>query len=558
MLGTGTASQTISATASNAITLSIEAQVNGLGTIAPFTSVPADGAVHNIGFVLSPTDFDDDPIANGSTDPYANPITVTLQEIGGSGHAQLSLNGTVQGGTVTLTKSSDAVAVVYDGAGSAGYSIGVAFSATGTSTLSTTISPLYLASASPLFVSPNLTISGTASATFTASEMNAPNGTVYTATPTGCGSIATVSAVTMTNATGTFSVTGIPGTGSCSVQVSDGTSIVSFGVFNNTPTPAPTATPTLTPAPTPTPTPVPTATPSPVPTGSPLAGNNVWIEPNLTGPFMTFSINTALAVAPSPDSNAPTTSFTPAGGVSAYIALDYTHNILWMGGGSGIIGVNSGSSGTLPTLETDSVPLGAGGLAVDSAGNVYVCAGSATIQIFAYGSTTATTTMSLGSDNCHGIAVDTSGNIYAADPSNENIYVIAAPGVNAGTVSPNITRTITAAAGGFSKAWNIAVDSTGKIYLADPTKDDLFVYAAGTTNAASATPATTITANNGGTLNSVAIDANNNVLAPNLYQILLFKASSVSSAITNATNVTTVDEIITNGNLTNAVGIAAH
>lgn len=272
---------------------------------------------------------------------------------------------------------------------------------------------------------------------------------------------------------------------------------------------------------------------------------------------MTYNVATALASSPNPYSSPPATTFTPSDGMSAFIALDYAHNILWMSGGSGIIGVNSGSSGTIPTLET-AVTSNVAGLAVDSSGNVYVCVNSSSIEIFPYGSTTATTTISLGfTNNCHGLAVDSGGNIYIADPYTNGVEVIAAPGLAAGSISATFSRQITSAAAGTSKAWNIAVDSSGQIYLVDSTKNEIFVFAAGVSSGSS-TPLTVINAFSGGTVSGIAIDANNNVLASDLYQILIFTPLQISNAISGSTSVLYADETITNASFTTAVGIAAH
>jgi hypothetical protein len=74
-------------------------------------------------------------VTNGgatSTDTYATPIAIAATETGATGHAKFSLNGAAATSTVTLLRSSDTVALVYDGkAGSGSYALSVAASATG-------------------------------------------------------------------------------------------------------------------------------------------------------------------------------------------------------------------------------------------------------------------------------------------------------------------------------------------------------------------------------------------------------------------------------------------
>ena len=107
--------------------------------------MPANGHAQSAVLVIAPTDFGNNPITAGTNDPYANPITVALTEMGGSGNASLSLNGGAASSSVQVTKSTDSVTLNYNGAGAPGYSFTVTLSASGVSSQSSTIAPLIAA-----------------------------------------------------------------------------------------------------------------------------------------------------------------------------------------------------------------------------------------------------------------------------------------------------------------------------------------------------------------------------------------------------------------------------
>src|SRR5205807_775838 len=124
------------------------------------------------------------------------------------------------------------------------------------------------------------------------------------------------------------------------------------------------------------------------------------------------------------------------------------------------------------------------GVAVDSAGNVYVADGGNTtirkitpsrvVSTFAglagsNGSTDAT-----GSDarfnNPAGVAVDSAGNVYVADTGNHTIRKITASGVVssfAALAGSNGSTDGTGTARRSSDLYGVAVDSAGNVYVAD-------------------------------------------------------------------------------------------
>ena len=184
----------------------------GVGNAA-YISLPGDGNLHIVSLLVNPTDFGNNAIVAGANDPYANPITISLGETGGTGHATLILNGGPASSSVTLTKSSDSAVLSYDGKGAPGYGISLTFTASGAPTQTVAISPLYVSSVSPLFTS---TLGAQAlnfyaasqSATLSLTELGAPGTTTYTATANaGCSGIATPGSMSGSGASASVSVT---------------------------------------------------------------------------------------------------------------------------------------------------------------------------------------------------------------------------------------------------------------------------------------------------------------------------------------------------------------
>lgn len=235
VLGIGLLTATINPGQANNLTMYISGVINTLGFLAPHASLPADGAVHTLGFVLNPSDFDNNPITAGANDPYQNPITVQLNESGGSGHATIVKNGTNTGGTsTTLTLSTDTVAVRYDGGGSPGYDVTVSVSSTNVTPETLTISPMYVTSASPYASGTTLTFTGTGqTAQVNLSETGAAGTLQYHATPSNtCSGVATASnAAVGPSSSSTVTATGA---GSCTVAFGDGMSTITWNVTVST------------------------------------------------------------------------------------------------------------------------------------------------------------------------------------------------------------------------------------------------------------------------------------------------------------------------------------
>jgi sugar lactone lactonase YvrE len=178
------------------------------------------------------------------------------------------------------------------------------------------------------------------------------------------------------------------------------------------------------------------------------------------------------------------------------------------------------------------------GLALDSKDNVYV-SDSAAVSVFVYpavGTGTGTlndkpTATIAGSDTGllipAGIALDSSDGIYLADEENVTVSVFAAIGSSTGSLNEAPTTSIgTPPISGLSAPAGIALDSTGKIYVADDqslvhspessalgrnVSPSVSVYAAGS-NANSA-PIAVISGNNTGLVQpqGIALDSSRNI-----------------------------------------------
>ncbi|MGC2129808.1 MAG: hypothetical protein WA629_06900 [Candidatus Aquilonibacter sp.] len=235
-LGLAAVTQAITLTFTGTLVIAVGGVISNIGLQSTFLSVPANGQPQSVGIAANPTDFGNNPIVTGTASPYANPITAIVAETGGSGHMSLVINGTNVGTTATLKQSTDTLSVSYDGGGSAGYGGTIELSAANATAETFVLAPMYLTSTSPYYASGSLGLLGTTlGVPFTITEANAPLANAYTASPSGCTNIATVSGMNMSLSNpdgsvkiGTFTATGgtSGGTG-CSITVSDGiTSIV--------------------------------------------------------------------------------------------------------------------------------------------------------------------------------------------------------------------------------------------------------------------------------------------------------------------------------------------
>jgi sugar lactone lactonase YvrE len=111
------------------------------------------------------------------------------------------------------------------------------------------------------------------------------------------------------------------------------------------------------------------------------------------------------------------------------------------------------------------------GVAVDSAGNVYVAdSGNHTIRKMTPGGVVSTLAGQARFSGPHSVAVDTTGNVYVADTYNNTIQKVAPDGevsTLAGLVGDIGNADGTASDARFNYPTGVAVDSTGNVYVAD-------------------------------------------------------------------------------------------
>ena len=113
-------------------------------------------------------------------------------------------------------------------------------------------------------------------------------------------------------------------------------------------------------------------------------------------------------------------------------------------------------------------------VAIDASGNIYATnACTNAITIYTAGSKNDAAPIAViggsntGLSDPAGIALDSSGNIYVADAGTASVTVYAPLGSRTGPLNVAPTATISGSNTGLSYPQGIAVDSSGKIYVAD-------------------------------------------------------------------------------------------
>jgi sugar lactone lactonase YvrE len=231
------------------------------------------------------------------------------------------------------------------------------------------------------------------------------------------------------------------------------------------------------------------------------------------------------------------------------ICYDAVHNYIWAVSNShaAVEAYPANANGTdvpaVMTLQVGALNGYPTGCTVDSHGNVYVTAYGAIfsgipdmVAIYPSGSTTAGTVIrgtNAGLNIPRKPAVDSAGNIYIPDDgSGKDVRVFANPGTNAGIIDVAPSRTISYA---FTHPWNLTVDASGHIFVADTYGIAGYVEAfpAGTTNAAGSTPLLVIGSGIQipSSPNGVAFDKDGNLWVACTGSLQGFTAYSITNAL---------------------------
>jgi len=142
---------------------------------------------------------------------------------------------------------------------------------------------------------------------------------------------------------------------------------------------------------------------------------------------------------------------------------------------SGVLQLAWGTSGT----GSGQFLNGAGGVAVDSAGNVYVTdLGNHRVEKFTSGGIFTTSWGGSGTGNGQfggpeGIAIDAANNIYIADTGNHRIQKFDTSGTFVTKWGTNGS-----ADGQFDTPWGVSVDSLGDVYVADTNNNRIQKFSA--------------------------------------------------------------------------------
>ncbi|HEY6159083.1 MAG TPA: hypothetical protein VIV88_16670 [Gemmatimonadales bacterium] len=170
----------------------------------------------------------------------------------------------------------------------------------------------------------------------------------------------------------------------------------------------------------------------------------------------------------------------------------------------------SGDAGPTRTIAGDSTGLDhPGGIALDTAGNVYV-SNTYTVTVYAAGASgNVTPTRTIQSSwEVGGVALDPAGNLYVSSRSGITVY--AAAGGNATPI-----RTIAGSNTGLDCPAGMGLDGAGELYVANPCGGSIVVFAAGADG--NAIPTRTIAGSNTGLdgPSGIALDGARNVYVTN-------------------------------------------
>ncbi|HEY2476625.1 MAG TPA: hypothetical protein VGI19_17725 [Candidatus Cybelea sp.] len=222
-----------------------------------------------------------------------------------------------------------------------------------------------------------------------------------------------------------------------------------------------------------------------------------------------YSSGVYIYTPPFSSSSSPSTTITNGVDDAGGLALDSSGNLYVANGVTWTITVYkppfSNSSSPSATISTGLVQPGS--LAFDAAGNLYVANSDYTNMVTVYAppfsnSSSPIATISTGSFQPWGLAFDSAGNLYVSTRSGNNVLIYKPPFSSSSSPSATITN-------GLNQALGVALDSSGRLYVVNQNANSVGVYAPPFSNSSSPTTLVTnglnqpggIAFQNGGLLN---------------------------------------------------------